>query len=61
MWLALVFVLGADGTFVRSPGTLPLPILFGVTTPIVIFFFLFSIWPAFRECVLSMDLAFKES
>lgn len=56
-WFAVVFLLGADGEFIRSPGTPPLPILFGVTTPIVVFLILFSVWPVFRDFVLSMDLA----
>lgn len=55
-WFAVVFLLGADGEFIRSPGTLPLPILFGVTTPIIAFLILFSVWPVFCDFALSMDL-----
>ena len=29
LWLALVFLLGARGVYVRPPGLLPLPILIG--------------------------------
>jgi hypothetical protein len=57
MWFLLVFVLGAAGAFVRSPGSLPLPILLGVTAPIIISLVIFAIWPAFRDFVASLDLA----
>src|SRR6266545_8105093 len=57
MWFALVFVLGAAGAFVRSPGSLPLPILVGVTAPIIVSLVIFAISPAFREFVASLDLA----
>ncbi|MBI2996842.1 MAG: hypothetical protein HYY46_00070 [Deltaproteobacteria bacterium] len=56
MWLALVFFLGAGGAFVRPPGTLPLPILIGVTTPIIASLAVFWAVGAFREFVLAVDL-----
>ena len=36
IWLALVFVIGVRGSFVRPPGSPPLPILFGVTAPLLV-------------------------
>src|SRR5687768_11825330 len=37
MWFALVFFLGARESFVRAPGAWPLPILIGVTAPLLVF------------------------
>ena len=37
VWLALVFLLGALGVYVRPPGLLPLPILIGFMAPIIVF------------------------
>jgi hypothetical protein len=37
LWLVVVFVLGAIGAFERSPGTPPVPILIGVTAPLMMF------------------------
>jgi len=56
IWLALVFLLGADRAFVRPPGALPLPILLGVTVPIVAFLAAFWVLRAFRDFVLAVDL-----
>ncbi len=56
IWLALVFLLGAGGAFVRPPGALPLPILIGVTTPIIAFLAAFWAFGAFRDFVLAVDL-----
>ncbi|HEV8341002.1 MAG TPA: hypothetical protein VGR30_01405 [Candidatus Binatia bacterium] len=55
-WLALVFLLGAGGAFVRPPGTPPFPILISFTAPII--FFLIAFWwsHAFREFVFAVDL-----
>ena len=36
-WFVLVFLLGANGAFVRPPEAPPLPILIGVTVPLVVF------------------------
>jgi len=47
---------GAGGAFVRPPGALPLPILIGVTTPIIVFLAAFSVLGAFRDFVLAVDL-----
>ncbi len=58
VWFALVTVLGAGGGFVTPPGTPPLPILIGVTAPILVF--LAGLWlrRSFRELLLAADLRF---
>jgi hypothetical protein len=56
VWLALVFMLGWQGSFVRPPGSPPLPILFGVTVPLLVFAGAFLWSRAFREFVLTVDL-----
>jgi hypothetical protein len=56
LWLALVFSLGARGSFVRAPGALPLPILIGVTAPRLVFLAAFWALPAFQNFVLTIDL-----
>ncbi|MBI4527074.1 MAG: hypothetical protein HY695_25030 [Deltaproteobacteria bacterium] len=56
MWLTLVFVLGADGSFVRPPGATPFPIIIGCTLPIILFLAAFWRLRAFREFVLAFDL-----
>ena len=56
LWLALVFVLGARGSFVRAPGAWPLPILVGITAPLLVFLAAFGALQAFRNFVLTVDL-----
>jgi hypothetical protein len=56
MWLALVFVLGWEGTFVRPPGSPPLPILFGVAAPLLVFLAAYLAVPSFRDFMLTVDL-----
>lgn len=56
LWLALVFSLSARGSFVRPPGAWPLPILIGVTAPLLVFFTAFRVWHDFRNFVLTLDL-----
>jgi hypothetical protein len=56
LWLGLVFVLGYQGAFVGRPGSPPLPIFFGLATPLALFFGAYFGWSAFREFVLSADL-----
>jgi hypothetical protein len=53
LWLALVFSLGARGSFVRAPGALPLPILIGVTAPLLVFLAAFWALPAFQNFVFA--------
>jgi len=56
LWLGLALILGSGEVFVREPGALPLPILAGVLTPLLLF--LAALWTAksFRDFVLSGDL-----
>jgi hypothetical protein len=56
LWLAVAFILGADDAFVGGPGALPLPILAGLFTPIVVFLIAFWIVGPFRDLVMSIDL-----
>lgn len=56
LWLGLVFVLGARGAFVGSPGSPPLAIFLGLAIPLVIFFAAYFGWGAFRTFVLGADL-----
>ena len=56
MWLACVFFLGSGGNFARPPGAAPLPILFGVTIPLLVFLAAFLVVRAFRDFVLTVDL-----
>ena len=56
VWFTLVTLLGANGTFVAPPGTPPLPILIGVTAPIIVFLAAFWMSRPFRELVLAADL-----
>lgn len=58
LWLALVFVLAGIGAFVRPPGTVPIPIIIGVTAPIVVFLAAFRLSRIFRDYVLTADLRF---
>ncbi|MEW6530981.1 MAG: hypothetical protein AB1473_09110 [Thermodesulfobacteriota bacterium] len=55
VWLALVFILGAIGGFVRPPGTVPIPIVLAVATPIIVFLAAFAKSPAFHDFVLVAD------
>jgi hypothetical protein len=56
LWLVLVFILGANDAFVRSPGALPVPILLGLLMPILVFGVAFWTVSPFRDLVLSLDL-----
>lgn len=56
IWLALVFLLGSVGVFVRPPGSWPIPILIGVVAPLTTFLAGFRASRAFRDFVLSVDL-----
>jgi len=55
-WLALVFFLGANESFVTPPGTPPIRVLSGVLAPLVVFLGALWLSKAFREFVLVLDL-----
>src|SRR5215472_8524186 len=56
LWLGLVSLLGSREAFVGSAGSPPLPILFGLATPLALFFGAYFGWSAFREFILGADL-----
>jgi len=56
LWLVLVLILGADDAFSRGPVELPLPILAGFLTPILVFLAAFWTVGPFREFLMSIDL-----
>ena len=56
LWLVLVLILGADDAFSRGPGALPLAILAGVLTPILVFLIAFWTVGPFRDFLMSIDL-----
>jgi hypothetical protein len=56
IWLLLVLLLGANGAFAQSSEAPPLPILFGVTVPLVLFAAAYGGSGAFRSLILSADL-----
>jgi hypothetical protein len=58
LWLALVFLLGAQGAYVALAGSPPLPILFAVTIPLAVFFTAYFSWSAFKAFILAADLRF---
>jgi hypothetical protein len=55
VWFVLVFLLGANGAFVRPPEVPPLPILFGVTVPVAVFVAAYLGSVAFRSWILAAD------
>ena len=56
-WLTLVSILGANDVFARAPGALPLPILAGLITPILVFLLAFRMMGPLRDFVMSVDLS----
>jgi hypothetical protein len=56
LWLVLVFIVGANDGFARGPGELPLPILVGLLTPILVFLVVFWTVGPFHDFVMSIDL-----
>ena len=55
-WLALIFLLGVEGAFVRPPQAPPFPILLGVSIPLVVFVAAYLGSGAFRAMILGADL-----
>jgi len=55
-WFALVFLLGAERTFIRPPQAPPFPILLGFALPLVVFAVAYLGSGAFRALVLGADL-----
>jgi hypothetical protein len=56
LWLVAVVLLGASRVFVAPPGTPPPALLFGVLTPISVYFAAYSLSRSFRQWVLTADL-----
>jgi hypothetical protein len=58
LWLVTVFILGAKGVFPTPPGTVPIPIIIGITAPIIVFLAAFRLSRSFHNFVLAGDLSF---
>jgi hypothetical protein len=58
VWLALVFLFGAETGFVTSPGTPPLALLIAFAAPLIVFLAAYGTSHSFREFVLAADLRF---
>jgi hypothetical protein len=56
LWLVLASILGANDAFARQPGELPLSILAGLLTPILVFLVAFWTVVPFHDFVMSIDL-----
>lgn len=56
LWFLIVFLLGAVGGFVRTPGTPPFPILIGSVGPVILFIVAYLLSASFRTFILSIDL-----
>lgn len=56
LWFLTVLILGSHGSFVRPPGSLPIPILLPIAIPIGLFFIAFSTSDQFKTWILSLDL-----
>jgi len=61
LWFAVVFLLGAQGAFVRGTDSPPFPILLGVTVPLAVFFAAYFGSSGFRAFVLAADLRLAAS
>ena len=55
-WLALIFVLGARGVFLGTPGAPPLAMLIALVAPLSLFLIGYRTIPSLREFVLSADV-----
>jgi hypothetical protein len=57
IWLITVFILGVRGVFPTPPGTVPVPIIIGITAPIIVFLVAFRLSRSFHDFVLAGDLS----
>jgi hypothetical protein len=58
LWFGLIVILGAQGAFVGSANSPPLPIFLGVVTPLALFFAAYFGWNEFRAFILAADLRY---
>src|SRR5215469_12107999 len=58
LWLGVVLFLGAEGAFINSPGSPPLPIFVGLAIPLAIFVAAYFGWSSFRDLILGGDRRF---
>ena len=56
VWLSVVAILGATGSYVGGPGRPPLPVFVSAAVPIAGFAVAVRALPAFREFLLALDL-----
>jgi hypothetical protein len=56
LWLGVIVVLGARGTFDTPAAALPFPLLLGVTGPTLLFLAFYWTAASFRDFVLAADL-----
>ncbi len=56
VWLAIIFLCGVQGAFVRPPDAPPFPILLGATFPLFVFIAVYLGSGAFRALILTADL-----
>jgi 1,4-dihydroxy-2-naphthoate octaprenyltransferase len=56
VWLAAILLLGVAGVFLRPPGTPPIPILLGVTVPLIVFLVAYWNSARFRSFILTLSL-----
>jgi len=56
VWAAVIFIMGAAGTFDTPDLALPIPLMIGVAAPIVTFLVLYRSIVGFRNWVLAADL-----
>jgi hypothetical protein len=55
VWFAAVLALGANSAFVTPRAEVPIPILFAVSAPLIVFFALMQFSRRFREFLLTID------
>ncbi len=55
LWFLTVLILGSLQSFVRPPGSLPIPILGAIALPVILFLTVFRFSNRFQEWILSAD------